>query len=173
MNKVFRLMRFDWPLHLVLLITNWLPDNVVLMKFRGSLARYFFLSAGKGLQIGRNVTFYNPSKIVIGQNVYFAYGVWLCANETIRIGNNVLFGPYSVVVTSNHSLRNGAYALGPQVKVLPVTIGSGAWIGAHSTILSGLNIADSTLVGANSLLNCDTEPLSIYGGVPAKILLKK
>jgi maltose O-acetyltransferase len=59
------------------------------------------------------------------------------------------------------------------VKVLPVSIGSGAWIGAHSTILSGLNIADSTLVGANSLLNCDTEPLSIYGGVPAKILLKK
>ena len=52
-------------LHFVLLFTNWLPDNVIFLRFRGFLANFFLMGTCKNLRIGRNVTFYNPSKIYI------------------------------------------------------------------------------------------------------------
>jgi hypothetical protein len=59
-------------LHFVLLVTNWLPDNVVFLRFRGFLAGFFLNGSCKNLRLGRNVTFYNPSKIFISDNVYIA-----------------------------------------------------------------------------------------------------
>ncbi|MCO5259133.1 MAG: hypothetical protein M9916_03230 [Crocinitomicaceae bacterium] len=57
MTNLIRLLRYDWPLHFVLLLTNWLPDNVVFLRLRGYLAHFFFLSCGKNLRLGRNLTF--------------------------------------------------------------------------------------------------------------------
>ena len=153
----------------MLALTNWLPDNVVFLKLRGLICRPFFGRAGK-LLIGRNVTFYNPSKIFIGDNVYFALGTWLCADAPIEIGSNVLFGPYVVVVTSNHSILNGSYMFGGHSKLQKVVIDDGSWIAAHVTILSGCSVGGCSLIAANSVLNMNTETNSIYGGVPAKRL---
>jgi hypothetical protein len=41
LKKLYRLQRFDWPLHFVLLFTNWLPDNVFFMNLRGFFASFF------------------------------------------------------------------------------------------------------------------------------------
>jgi len=116
------------------------------------------------------VTFYNPSKITIGNNVYFAQGCWFSANQEISIRDNILFGPYVVVVTSNHSLKNGAYFFGEPRDKKPVVFKDGCWIGAHSTILSGTVIEQGVLIGANSVIYCSTEKNGIYGGVPAKLM---
>ncbi len=71
---MWRLLRYDLPLHFVLRLTNWLPDNVMFIRLRGRLARPFFKSCGTRLGLGRNITFYNPSKIEIGEDVYIGYG---------------------------------------------------------------------------------------------------
>jgi acetyltransferase-like isoleucine patch superfamily enzyme len=168
MNKWKRLLRYDWPLHCVLTLTNWFPDNVALLRIRGFLARPFLGSAGKNVQIGRDVTFYNARNIHIGKNVYIAKGTWFSASVNIRIEDNVLFGPYVVVVTSNHSIKDGAYYFGEPVDVKEVVIQSGAWIGAHSTILSGSVVNKGVLVAANSVFKGVSEPYGIYAGTPAK-----
>lgn len=169
-KKVYRLLRYDWPLHFVLVLTNWLPDNVVFIKLRGLLAKPFFLKAGSNLQIGRDVTFYNPSNIEIGKNVYIARGTWFSAGERIKIQDNILFGPYVVVVTSDHSIENSAYYFGPPVNKKSVEICSGSWIGAHSTILAGSYINKTVLIGANSVFKGSSQEKGIYGGVPAKLI---
>ena len=69
---------------LFLLFTNWLPDNVIFINLRGRLARPFFKKCGKNLGIGRNVCFYNPSKMEIGTNVYIAYGCWFLGRYNCR-----------------------------------------------------------------------------------------
>lgn len=170
MNKFIRLIRYDWPMHFVLFLTNWFPDNLALIRLRGFLVTPFFLKAGRNLQIGRNVTFYNPSKIQLGSNVYIAQGCWFSAKEIITIGNNVLLGPYVVVVTSNHSIKNNAYYFGDPVNVMPVYIMDGSWIGAHVTILSGSVVNNGCLIGANSVYNGKSEKFSIYAGIPAKFI---
>lgn len=170
MNKVYRLLRYDWPLHFVLLFTNWLPDSVFFIKIRGSLARPFFKKAGKKLRLGRDITFYNPSQVTIGTNVYVAKGCWFSSTHGIEIKNNVLFGPYVTVVTSNHSLKNGAYCFGDDTKKEQVIIGEGSWIGSHVTVLPGADINTAVLVAANSVIQGKTEEYGIYGGIPAKLI---
>jgi hypothetical protein len=50
--------------------TNWLPDNLIFLRLRGKLASPFFKSCGKRIGLGRNLTFYNPSIISIGNDDY-------------------------------------------------------------------------------------------------------
>ena len=170
MSKFWQNFRYSLPLHFVLLLTNWLPDNIVFIRLRGTLCRPFFMSCGKNLRLGRNLTFYNPSKIFIGNNVYIALGCWFQGGEAIRIHDETIFGPYVVVVTANHSLAGGSYHAGPPVDVAPVVIGAGSWIAAHSTILPGSCLEKGSLIAANSVFKGSTTPGGVYGGVPARKL---
>jgi acetyltransferase-like isoleucine patch superfamily enzyme len=168
MNKAFRLLRYDWPLHFVLLLTNFLPDNVFILRLRGFLARPFFKRCGKQLGIGRNVVFYNPSKIELGNWVYIAYGCWFSASEAIEINDEVLFGPYNVITDSNHSRYNSSYRFG-----LPsadrIIFGKGCWIGASCTILKGSVIGDGTVIGANSVVSGNVPENCVFAGNPGSV----
>ena len=50
----------------------------------------------------------------------------------------------------------------------PVSIGKGAWIAAHVTILAGTIIGEGALVAANSVVSKAVDNLTIVGGVPAR-----
>jgi acetyltransferase-like isoleucine patch superfamily enzyme len=168
MNNFFRLIRYDWPLHLVLFLTNWLPDNVIFLRLRGSLARPFFKQCGKKLGIGRNVTFYNPSNISIGDWVYIAYGNWFSAANGIQIGDEVLFGPYNVIASSNHTRLNNSYRFGvPEGG--KIVIGKGTWVGAHCTILQSSSIGEGSIIAANSVVNSDVPSNCLFAGNPGEV----
>lgn len=168
MHKWLRLLRYDWPLHAVLRLTNWLPDNVPCIRLRGRLARPFFGKCGGRLGIGRNVTFYDPSKITIGDWVYIAYGSWFSASAGLHIADEVLFGPYTVVATTNHTRLDGSYRFGePRGKA--VTIGRGVWIGAHCSILRGARIGSGTVIAANTVVRGEVPPDCIYGSQDAEV----
>lgn len=167
MKSLWRLLRYDWPLHFVLLFTNWLPDNVVILRLRGGLVRPFLGSCGKNLRLGRCVTFYNPSAIHMGRDVYIALGSWFMAGAPISIGDEVLFGPYCVIVSANHIRQNDSYRFGP-AQQLPISVGSGCWFGAHVTLTAGAEIGAGCLVAANSVAGGKLESNWLAGGVPAK-----
>ncbi len=169
MGKLFRNFRFDWPIHFVLLFTNWLPDNVFFMCLRGWLVRPFLRSCGTNLRLGRNITFYNPSGISIGCNVYIAYGCWFMAGERIHVGDEVLFGPYCVVVSSNHTRLNGSFRYGiPQKK--PITIGCGSWVGSRVTVTAGSVIGKGTLIASGAVVSGEIPDNVLAGGLPARVL---
>jgi acetyltransferase-like isoleucine patch superfamily enzyme len=170
MNKIKRLIRHDLPLHFVLLFTNWLPDNVFFIRLRGRLASPFFKSCGKRLGIGRNVTFYNPSQICIGNDVYIAQGCWFSASELITIEDEVLFGPYNIIASSNHTRFKESFRFGPPRKKT-VRFKKGCWMAGHCTTTAGSTIGEGTLVSANSVVIGILEDHSHYAGQPA--VLKK
>ena len=51
-----------------------------------------------------------------------------------------------------------------------VIIGHDVWIGTHSVILSGVNIATGAVIAANSVVTSDVPPYAIVAGSPAKII---
>jgi acetyltransferase-like isoleucine patch superfamily enzyme len=51
-----------------------------------------------------------------------------------------------------------------------ITIGNDVWIGAKSTIMSGVKIGHGAIVAAGALVTKDVEPYSVVGGNPAKHL---
>ncbi len=168
MNKFIRLFRYDLPLHFVLLFTNWLPDNVVFIRLRGRLARPFFKKCGKRLGIGRNVTFYNPSQIEIGNDVYIALGCWFSSSLGVKIEDEVLFGPYNIIATSNHTRQNESYRFGKSIGK-KIIFKKGCWIGANCTILAGTVVGEGTVIAANSVGKGNIPNNSIYAGNPGKI----
>lgn len=169
MKNLHRLLRYDWPLHFVLFFTNWLPDNVISLRLRGALASLFFKSCGANLRLGRNLTFYNASNITVGSDVYIAYGCWFVASGGITIADGVLFGPYCVVSSSNHTRENLSFRSGaPQLQ--PVVIDSGSWIAAHVTLTAGCKIGAGSLIAAGAVVSGNIPPNSKAGGVPARIL---
>lgn len=51
-----------------------------------------------------------------------------------------------------------------------VLIGNDVWIGAHSVILSGAEIGDGAIIGANSVVTGKIPAFAIAGGIPAKVI---
>tara|TARA_B110000467_G_scaffold163795_1_gene190759 strand:- start:3978 stop:4496 length:519 start_codon:yes stop_codon:yes gene_type:complete len=169
MNKFKRLFRYDLPMHFVLMITNWLPDNVIFIRLRGRMASPFFKECGKSLGLGRNISFYNPSNISIGSDVYIAFGNWFNAPEKIFIEDEVIFGPQSVITSSNHTKNEGSFRYGiPQLK--PIYIQRGVWVSANCTITAGSKIGSGSLIAANSVVRKIIPDNSLYGGVPGKVI---
>jgi len=166
---VYRLLRYDLPVHFLLLFTNWLPDIVKVLRFRGWLVSPFLGSCGKGLKLGRNITLYNPQNIHFGNDVYIAYGCWFTASEQILICDEVLIGPYCVFASSNHTRLDGSYRHGERQRG-KIEIGRGSWIGSHSCILQDTTVGTGSLVAANSVVNKALPNDVISGGTPAKVL---
>ena len=168
-KKLWRLLRYDWPSHLLLLLTNWLPDNVIFLRLRGALARPFLGSCGPNLRIGRNITFYNPSSIHLGRDVYIAYGCWFMAGEPIKVCDEVIFGPYCVVVSSTHTRHGDSFRHG-NPKRAPITIGKGSWLAARVTVTAGSSVGNGSLVAAGSVVAGEVPSDMVVGGVPARVL---
>lgn len=167
MHRLVELIRYDWPMHFLLLVTNWLPDNVIFLRLRGFLVKPFLGKCGKDLRLGRNVTFYNPLNIEIKNNVYISYGCLLMAIDQIIIEDQVMFGPYCVVTSGNHSSVKGSYRYGPIV-LAPIRIGAGSWIGSHVVVTAGSVIGENTVVGAGAVVSKEIPSNVIAGGIPAK-----
>ncbi len=161
-------LRYSWPLHFILLFTNWMPDNVFVLRLRGWLASFFFKKCGKNLRLGRNITFYKPFEIELGDNIYIAFGAWF--NGNISIESNVMFGPYCMIASSNHTFNNGSFRYGGNEEKGKIQIGSGSWVSGMCSILAGAEIGKNCLLASNSVLNKKMEEGTIYGGSPAKFI---
>ena len=101
-------------------------------------------------------------------------------------GKNVFFSPLdSVFFYKNMYLGNDVHiayhvvgrfvdTIGDDEKLFEndqdVIIEGDNWIGMNTTILKGVTIGRGCIVAAGAVVNKSTQPYSIVGGVPAKIL---
>lgn len=169
MKRMWAIFRYELPLHMILRLTDILPDNVVFLRLRGWLAKHFVGGCGGNLRLGRCISIYSPWNIFFGKDVYVAYGCWFNAAGNISIGDEVLFGPYCILATSNHTRVNDSYRYGPP-SLAPIEIGKGSWLGSHVTLTSGTKVGSGCLLGAGSVASGEFPPNSFAGGIPAKVL---
>ena len=52
----------------------------------------------------------------------------------------------------------------------PIKIGTHVWIGSNATILSGVSIGEWSVVAAGAVVTKDVPPMTVVGGVPARII---
>jgi len=110
-----RVIKFLW-FHLIMSLTGWLPDLKLCMRVRGFLVRPAFKACGRNFQVGRRVTVNFTNCVEIGRDVYIATGCWLHGWGGIVIEDEVQLGPYVVLVTGDHGLKEGSYRSGPSVR---------------------------------------------------------
>ena len=74
-----------------------------------------------------------------------------------------------VLATINHDLAPGKNR---KNRYAPIKIGDHVWIGSNATVLPGVTIGDWSVVAAGAVVRQDVPPMTVVGGVPAKILKK-
>ena len=105
--------------------------------------------------------------ISIGKDVFINSGCHFQDQGGIEIGDGTLIGHNVVLATINHDLdpgenRKNHYA--------PIKTGKHVWIGSNATVMPGVTIGDWSVVAAGAVVTQDVPPMTVVGGVPAKIL---
>lgn len=126
-----------------------------------------------GRKVDESFGLFPPFYTDCGKNIRFGKRVFINAGckfqdqGGITIGDDVLIGHNCVIATLNHVEAPDHRG---NMTAAPVNIGNKVWIGANVTILQGVTIGDGAIIAAGAVVTKDVVPLTIVGGVPAKLL---
>lgn len=168
-----------------------------LLQFDTSLLK----SAGEDVIISANVEIRRPHLVSVGNHVAVDSGFYITTQA--EIGDYCHIAPYVTVIGGeNGLLRMGNFtniSVGGRIicgsdkflgeglitapgipkeyrdalKVEPIIFKDFANVGANVVILPGVTLAQGSVIGACSLVTKNTEPWTIYAGVPAKPIKKR
>lgn len=129
-------------------------------------------SCGARVKISPTAFFKFPEQILIGDDTFINHlcSVWASPGGRIIIGKDVLLGPGTTIVSSNHGIAAGTLIRLQPGEDADVIIGNDVWIGAHVVITPGVTIGDGCVVGAGAIVTRDLPANSICVGVPAKVI---
>lgn len=130
-----------------------------------------------GAKFGKDVVIYpgvwiSPGRnLTVGDNVDLAKDVLLTTSGGITIGDRVLIGYRTQILSANHTIpKRGLPFPVSGDDYRPVVIGPDAWLGANCIITPGVEIGEGAVVAAGSVVTKDVPSFAIVGGVPAKLI---
>jgi acetyltransferase-like isoleucine patch superfamily enzyme len=138
----------------------------------GFVRRAHLHRVGKHVKILPTTFFKFPHLIEIGDNTFINHlcSIWASPGGRIEIGSNVLLGPCVSIISSNHGTAAGELIREQPGRDAAIRIGDDVWIGANCVITAGVTVGDGVVVGAGAVVTRDLPPMSICGGVPARVL---
>jgi lipopolysaccharide O-acetyltransferase len=138
---------------------------------------------GKGFTAGYHCRLetYSPGKLKIlqiGKNVQINDFVHITATESVIIEDNVLIASKVYISDTLHgSYKGNEYDSDPHIppekrklSSSPVYIGENAWIGEFVSVLPGVKIGKSAIVGSNSVVTKNIPDYCIAAGNPARVI---
>ena len=136
---------------------------------REAAVRELFGSAGVNVTVLPTFNCDNGRNIHVGENFLANYNVTILDIAPVNIGDYVMIGPNTLIVTVNHPLS----PMGRRKHLgiaKPVTIGDDVWIGGGCTILPGVTIGNSVVVAAGAVGTKDVPSNCVVAGVPATVI---
>lgn len=117
---------------------------------------------------------FESAEIFIGDNVGMSNSL-ICSMQKVTIESDVLIGGGSQIFDNDfHSIRFQDRLKTPDIsiKILPVLIKRGAFIGCNSIIGKGVVIGERSVIAAGSVVSKNVPDDEIWGGNPA-VFIKK
>lgn len=146
-----------------------LGENVYLgVKLRRILAERIFRKCGKNFKAFHFVKLSFGYNMEVGDDVVVHRHVLLDDRGGIKLGNRASVSDFANIYSHSHDIVESREIQTPQT-----VIGEGVRITYHATVMSGVHVADDTMIGSFGVVTRDTEPHSIYVGIPAKMVKKK
>lgn len=123
-----------------------------------------------GYEIGANTKIVAPlfctAALRIGADCWIGRGLTVHGNGTVEIGDRCDIAPDVTFLTGGHEIGGAGRRAGRGEKY-HITVGSGTWIGARSTILGDTRIGQGCVVAACACVTKHTADHLLVGGVPA------
>lgn len=124
-------------------------------------------SVGQRVRLRMPVTVYHAEGLTIGDDVDIGEYTHIRASGGVAIGNRVLIAAHVVITSRQHPRALPRYGVTVDA---PVVIEDDVWVGAGAVIVPGVRIGRGAIVGAGAVVTSDVSPLTIVGGVPARVL---
>ena len=112
----------------------------------------------------------NNATLSIGQSTRIGIGTVINCGTDITIGKKVLISGYSYIQSSNHGMAAGQAIMDQPHTYAPITIGDGAWLGSHVTVLAGITIGPGAVIGSKAVVTKDIPAHAVAVGVPARVI---
>ena len=150
-------------------ILGWVPNP----RLRSRLLSRLGATVGRNVRI-HDTRFINLERgfvnLRIADDVHVGTECLLDLTEVLSIGVGAVLGPRVCVLTHQDA---GAHHDAPLARVLgtferPTTIGAGAFVGAGSIVLCGIEIGEHAVVAAGSVVTSDVPAGTVVAGVPAR-----
>ncbi|NNC82979.1 MAG: colanic acid biosynthesis acetyltransferase WcaF [Flavobacteriales bacterium] len=180
MNKTTDLSRFDnshYTAGGVLKRWSWYLISHIffmhgLMPFMGPkrfILRMFGARLGRGLIIKPRVNIKYPWLLEIGDHVWIGEEVWIDNLDQVKLGDHTCLSQGALLLCGNHDYKKSTFDLITR----PISIAQGAWIGARSTVVGGVSVAEHAVLSVGSVATSDLEAYMIYQGNPARPMRKR
>jgi acetyltransferase-like isoleucine patch superfamily enzyme len=146
-----------------------LAENVHLgVKFRRILAKRIFRKCGDNFKAFHHVKLSFGYNLEVGNNVVVHRHVLLDDRGGISLGDGVSVSDFANVYSHSHDVVEGRDI------ATPVTIiDAGVRVTYHATVMSGVHLAEGSMLGSFAVATRDTERHAIYAGIPAKKIKDK
>jgi len=137
-------------------------------KFRHAVYKRILAGCGEDTILHFGVTI-EDERTRIGRNVWVSVGTYI---DYVDIGDSVLIGPHAVLLAGGrpHRFERLDIPIKDQGNLTkkPLSIGTGAWVGAHATVMA--DVGEHAIVGAGAVVTKEIPAYAVVGGNPAKIL---
>ena len=142
-------------------------DGVII--FQPDLVNLYGCEIGTGSKIAAFVEIRQGVKI--GRNVKIQPFTFI--PEGITIGDGVFIGPHVCFINDKYPRAvkpDGSLMEADDWKIIPTLVKDRASIGASATIMCGITIGESAMVGAGAVVLHDVPAYAIVVGVPARVV---
>ena len=127
------------------------------------LLRLFGAKIGDHVVIKPNVNIKYPWKLIIGNYCWIGESVWIDNLALVTIEDDVCVSQGAFLICGNHNYKSSSFDL----KVSPIILKSGSWIGAKSVVGPGITVNSHAVLSLGSVASTDLEAFTIYRGNPA------
>lgn len=133
-------------------------------SLRVAVLRLFGARLGDGVVIKPEVAIKYPWHLEVGDHCWIGEGAWIDNLTTVSLGASVCLSQGAYLCTGNHDWSDPAFGL----RVAPIRIAEGAWVGARATLLPGTVMGQGAVAAAGSVVSGEIAAGEIYAGNPAQ-----
>lgn len=137
-----------------------------------------------GATIGERVRFRSPlvvhnsdfesgsyyKRLQVGSDCYFGRELFLDLQDEIIIEDQVTISHRVMILTHTDAGTSPLKDQSIITSQAPVIVRRGAYVGANVTILQGVEIGESSIIGAGAVVTRSVLPSTVVAGIPARVI---
>lgn len=133
---------------------------------------YAQLILGRWVHVGdENRLRVHEGTLTVGDKCVFGRDNTINTYLDIEIGEGCIIADWVYICDFDHVFEDVTFPIKDQGLIKsPVRIGPDCWVGTKVTVTRGTFVGPGSVLAANAVVREDVPPMSVVGGVPAKII---